>query len=123
MKEKIKKVMKFILNPRLLFCFAVAWMFTNGWSYVLFAIGTRYEIGWMVAVSGAYLAFLWLPISPEKVVTFAISIVLLRWLFPKDTATLAVLRDLHQKAKDSVKKTKKKKTKEQNRDEQDPEQK
>ena len=30
------------------------------------------------AVAGAYLAFLWLPISPEKVITFAIAIILLR---------------------------------------------
>lgn len=109
MKEKLKKIARFILNPRLVFCFLVAWMITNGWSYVLFAVGTSLEIGWMIAVSGTYLAFLWLPISPEKVVTFAISIVLLRWLFPKDTATLAVLRDLHKKAMDAVKRKKAKK--------------
>lgn len=106
MKEKIKKALKFILNPRLLLCVGIAWMITNGWSYVLFAVGTWLQNGWMLAVSGAYLAFLWLPISPEKIVTFAIAIALLRWLFPKDTATLAVLRELHQKAKNAVQKKK-----------------
>ncbi len=103
MKEKIKKIILFILNPRLLFCFGIAWMITNGWSYVLMGVGTYYGIEWMIAVSGAYLAFLWLPVSPEKLVTVAIAIALLRVLFPKDEKTLAVLRDLHAKIKNRKK--------------------
>ena len=95
MKEKIKnfakKAWRFIINPRLLLCVAVAWMITNGWSYLLFALGTALGIGWMMAVGGAYLAFLWLPISPEKIVTAAISIFLLKWWFPHDKNTLGVL--------------------------------
>lgn len=57
----------------------------------------------MVTVSGAYIAFLWLPISPEKIVTFAISITLLRWLFPEDRTTLAVLKKIYNKAKNAIK--------------------
>ena len=92
MKEQYKKIVRFIANPRLLFCIALAWVITNGWSYILFAIGTAAKIHWMTAVSGAYIAFLWLPISPEKIATF-----------PNDQKTLAVLRQLYQKAR-SVKK-------------------
>jgi len=103
MKNIINKIFKFVVNPRLLICIAAAWMITNGWSYILFGIGTYYEIHWMSAVSGAYLAFLWLPISPEKIVTFAIAIALLRFLFPNDQNTLAVLIDLHAKAKNAFK--------------------
>lgn len=103
MKSKIKKTLQFIANPRLLLCVLIAWFITNGWSYVLFGIGTYYEIGWMTAIAGAYLAFLWLPISPEKIVTFAIAIALLRWLFPNDQKTLAVLRSFYNKAKNAVK--------------------
>lgn len=103
MKEKIKtitkKVILFITNPRLLLCIGIAWMITNGWSYVLLAIGTYFQIGWMMGVASAYLAILWLPISPEKILTAAIAIGLLRWLFPKDQKTLAVLSDLYHKAK------------------------
>lgn len=99
MKEKLKKILRFISNPRLLLCFLLAWMITNGWSYVVTALGTWFGIKWMVALGTAYLAFLWLPISPEKLVTFAIAIALLRWLFPNDQKTLAVLRELHAKAK------------------------
>ncbi len=109
MKEKLKKVLQFLLNPRLLVCVAVAWMITNGWSYVMFAFGTYFEIGWMIAVSSAYLAFLWLPVSPEKLLTFTIAIALLRFLFPEDEKTLAVLRNMYQKTKDTIKRRKDKK--------------
>lgn len=77
MKQKIKNFLKkavmFLLNPRLLLCFGLGWMITNGWSYILLALGTWLKIGWMIAVSGAYLTFLWLPISPEKIITVAIA--------------------------------------------------
>jgi len=103
MKAKLKKIVQFIANPHLLLCILIAWFITNGWSYVLFGIGTYYEIGWMTAIAGAYLAFLWLPISPEKIVTFTIAIALLRWLFPNDQKTLAVLKSLYKAAKDAIK--------------------
>ena len=99
MKQKIKKIVQFILNPRLLLCVGIAWMITNGWSYVLLGIGTWLEIGWMVAVAGAWLTLLWIPATPEKVITVLIAIGLLRWLFPKDEKTLKVLRDMYAKAK------------------------
>ena len=106
MKEKlknfIKKAVQFLLNPRLLLCLGLGWMITNGWSYILFAIGTWLQSGWMLAVSGAYLAFLWLPISPEKIVTVAIAIWLLKVLFPNDQKTLGVLKDMYAKLKETV---------------------
>lgn len=102
MKQKIKKFLQFIANPRFLLCFGIGWIITNGWSYILFALGMAWDIDWMKAVAGAYLAFLWLPISPEKIVTCAIAIALLRWLFPDDQKTLAVLRNILQKTKAAV---------------------
>lgn len=111
MKKKLKKILQFIANPRLLLCVVIAWFITNGWSYLLFGIGTYFEIGWMVGIASAYLAFLWLPVSPEKVVTFAIAIALLRWLFPNDEKTLAVLKQFHEKAKNVIKNKKKNKKK------------
>ena len=109
MKQKIKKLLLFITNPRLLLCVLIAWMITNGWSYVLFGMGTYFRIGWMIAVSSAYLALLWFPFSPEKLLTFAIALALLRWLFPRDEKTLAVLRDMYAKAKASLRNRKKQK--------------
>lgn len=114
MKNKLRKIVQFIANPRLLLCIVLAWFITNGWSYLMFGIGTYLDIQWMTAVSGAYLAFLWLPVSPEKIVTFAISIALLRWLFPKDEKTLAVLKGLHDKARNAIKNKQEKKKQKKN---------
>ena len=102
LKQNLKKALQFIANPRLIICFMIGWLITNGWSYILFGIGTYLEIPWMIAVSGAYLAFLWLPISPEKLVTFTIAIALLRWLFPNDQKTLAALKGWYAKAKSAI---------------------
>lgn len=114
MREKIKQLLKkavyFILNPRLLLCFGIAWMITNGWSYVMLAVGTAFSIPWMIAVASAYLTILWLP-SPEKILTCAIAILLLRLLFPRDKHTLGVLQDMRRAAMDAFKNRKNKKKK------------
>lgn len=94
-KEWLRKLLQFVFNPRFLLCFCMAWMITNGWSYILFAIGSYFGITWMIGLAGAYLAFLWLPISPEKIVTVSIAMVLLKLIFPKDEKTLGVLRSLY----------------------------
>ena len=115
MKEKIKEIFKkiifCIINPRFLFCFGIAWMITNGWSYVAFTVGMFFNIGWLIAVSSAYLAFLWLPISPEKLVTVAIAMFLLRWLFPNDERTLGVLKEMYALLREKVLSRKKRKKK------------
>ena len=105
----LKKIAMFCLNPRFLLCFGIAWMVTNGWSYILFALGTYFQIGWMIAVGGGYMAFLWLPISPEKLLTVAIAITLLKFLFPNDQKTLAVLVRMKNRVKTAIGNRKKKK--------------
>ena len=99
MKEKIKKVLWFFANPKLLLCLGIAWMITNGWSYIFVAVGTALGIGWMAAVGGAYLTFLWIPMTPEKILTVTIAIFLLKKLFPNDQKTLKILLDLFEKVK------------------------
>ena len=47
MKEKVKKIILFFTNPRLLLCLGIAWLITNGWSYVLLALGLWLKISWM----------------------------------------------------------------------------
>ena len=99
MKEKLKKILWFFANPRLLLCLGIAWMITNGWSYIFVAVGTALGIGWLAAVGGAYLTFLWVPFTPEKILTVIIAIFLLRKLFPRDEKTLKILIDLFEKVK------------------------
>ena len=111
--EKIKKIILFIVNPRLLLCVGLAWMITNGWAYIFVGVGTVFEIGWMITVGTAYLAFLWVPFTPEKIATMIIAISLLKFLFPKDEHTLAILKDMFEKLKAQwIKKQNKKKNKE-----------
>lgn len=106
-KERLKKIILFFCNFRLLFCFALAWLITNGWSYIMLGLGTLLDVAWMVAVSGTYITILWLPISPEKIVTIALAMALLRFLFPKDEKTLSVLRAFYEKIKSRKKKREK----------------
>ena len=108
-KEKLLTILQFFANPRLLLCLGIGWIITNGWSYVLLAVGTIFQIKWMIAVAGAYMTFLWFPFTPEKLGTVIIAMFLLKRLFPNDTKTLKILHDLHQKVKDAWNNRKRKK--------------
>ena len=70
----------------------------------------------MTAVGASYLAFLWLPITPEKIITIAIAVFLLKRLFPRDEKTLAYLVSLREGIKRRVKARKEKRS-EENREE------
>lgn len=103
MRQKIQTVLRFVLNPRFLLCFGIAWLITNGWSYILLAIGTFFRISWMIALAGTYMALLWFPFTPEKLITLIIAIALLRHWFPHDEKTLGVFRDLLAKTRLQIK--------------------
>ena len=105
-KKDFIKVMRFLLNPRFLLCFGIAWFFTNGWSYVMMGLGLLFQIKWMIAVSGAYLTWLWLPISSEKLVTMALAIFILKRLSPDDQKPLADKHSIRDKVRDTMKKKK-----------------
>ena len=99
MKNKLKKIFWFFANPRLLLCLGLAWLITNGWSYIMLGLGILFDIAWMQAVASAYLAFLWIPVTPEKILTVLIAIFFLKRFFPKDEKTLGILRDMFEKIK------------------------
>lgn len=103
-KEKLKKIARFIFNPRLLLCFGIAWMITNGWCYILTALGKLFDITWMMVVGASYAGLLWLPFTPEKLLTVVIAIFLLKLIFPHDKNTLAVLHEEYEDAKLGIKK-------------------
>lgn len=89
MKEKIKSFFKKLCNWRFLVSFGLAWMITNGWAYIFIGVGSFCNIDWMLAIGTTYMAFLWLPFTPEKLITIPLAIVIVKILFPKHT-------DLHQ---------------------------
>ncbi|MEE0968611.1 MAG: hypothetical protein U0M06_04485 [Clostridia bacterium] len=102
-KRKLKKLAKLIFNPRLILCLGIAWMITNGWCYIFTFCGMYFGITWMTAVGAAYASLLWLPFTPEKLLTVVIAIFLLRLIFPEDKNTLAVLREELAAAKNAFK--------------------
>lgn len=91
--KTVKKWLMVILNPRLLLCLFIAWMITNGWSYVFTVLGGLLEIQWMVITGTAYMSLLWVPFTPEKILTVIIAIFLMRLIFPRDEKTIGVLHD------------------------------
>ncbi len=107
-KEGIKKVLLFCLNPHLLLCFGIAWVITNGWCYLFMALGSALHITWMFVAGSSWAFVLWLPFTPEKIVTLLISVFLLRVLFPKDEKTLAVLQKELRVVRSSLKKHRRK---------------
>lgn len=110
LKEKIKywlkTIIQFILNPRLLLCFGIAWIITNGWAYITVAISAYFKLEWLAAIAGGYLAALWIPFTPEKIITVIIAIFLLKLLFPNDKKTLEKLHNMKEKTKEEIKKLK-----------------
>lgn len=88
----IKKWVVFFLNPRLLLCFFIAWMITNGWCYIFTAVGAWCNVSWMLIVGTAYMGFLWVPCTPEKIVTIFIALFLMKAIFPKDQNTIGTLK-------------------------------
>lgn len=97
LKSMSRTVLEFIFNPPLLICFGIAWILTNGWSYIAFTLGVYFDIPVLIGIASAYLAFLWVPFTPEKIVTVIISIALLKRFFPNDEKTLKKLEDLYAK--------------------------
>ena len=74
-KHKIKPYLTWTLAPS----FLIAWLITNGWSYILIAIGS----GWLRAVAIAYAGILWLPCTPEKLITIPLALWIQKILFIK----------------------------------------
>ena len=107
-KALVKKVLWLLLNPRLLLCLLIAWMITNGWSYIFIIVGGFFKIDWMFWIGTAYGGILWFPFTPEKILTVAIAIFLLRVFFPKDEKTLGVLRDMMHRVKEAHRESKEK---------------
>lgn len=107
-KAFLKKWVQFFLNPRLLLCVFIAWMITNGWSYLFAALGTYFGITWMAVAGATYMGLLWLPFTPEKIITLFIAIGLMKLFFPKDEKTLGVLREELEKLKANLRESREK---------------
>jgi hypothetical protein len=72
-KDKIKPYLK----PTILISMFLAWMMTNGWSYLFAVIGTPV----MRRIALSYIALLWLPFTPEKIITIPLGLFIQKILF------------------------------------------
>ena len=90
--RKIRPWIRALTNPHLLISLALAWFLTNGWAYCALGAGAYFDIGWLRRIGTLYIGLLWLPGTPEKLVTLALAMLLLRVFFPDDTRTLAAVR-------------------------------
>lgn len=106
MKLLLKKFLIYIkpfLNLRFLLSFGIAWMITNGWAYIFIIIGTKYKIDWMFNIGFFYQAFLWLPFTPEKLITIPLAIFLhTKILTFKDEKTKKLLDEMYIEAKKDI---------------------
>ena len=74
-----KKYVKPFLTWRILVCYLPFWFLATGWAWLFSIVGK----GWIKGVAIGWLAFLWLPCCPEKLITIPLSIWLHTKLFPK----------------------------------------
>lgn len=94
-----KTWLKRILNWRFLVCFLIAWMITNGWSYISLAISSIFDISWLKVIATAYISLLWLPFTPEKILTFIIALFIMKKIFPQDQQSIQELENMINKEK------------------------
>jgi chaperonin GroEL len=92
MKKLVKKLlaklyefMKFVLDWKTFLCYIPVWFVFSGWTYAAIAFGSP----WWKAAGGAWLAMLWMPWCPEKLITIPITLWLKRIIFKKENLYMA----------------------------------
>jgi hypothetical protein len=82
-------------------------MITNGWAYLI-AFTPLVKSEWIVWVARTYIGFLYLPWTPEKLITIPIAIWIHIRLFKYDYKTHKQLQEMLQQAKEDWKTVKNK---------------
>ena len=106
--NKLKIYFKPFCHWRFLISFGAAWMITNGWSYIFIVVGPMIKCNWMLSIGAAWQAFLWLPFTPEKLVTIPLAMFFHTLLFTKDAKTHQELEAMYAEAKSDWNKIKNK---------------
>ena len=101
------KYLKPFTNLKFAISFGLAWAITNGIWYV-FAFVPMGLPDWLVWFSVSYIAFLYLPFTPEKLVTIPLAIFIHWLLFRNDIKTRKQLDDMYAQAKSDWQKIKNK---------------
>ncbi|MBQ6655383.1 MAG: hypothetical protein IJM79_07665 [Erysipelotrichaceae bacterium] len=96
LRSLAEELRTYLLRPHFVICLAIAWFITNGWAYLGVILGKVMNWNWLLAVSTGYLAFLWMPMTPEKIITLMIAALLSKILFPRDLDNLRSFSSLRQ---------------------------
>ena len=80
-KDVFLKIWLYVRDWRTFISFLIAWIITNGWCYVFIILGSWLKIKWMKITGWSYLAFLWLPTTPEKLITIPLGFGIKKILF------------------------------------------
>ena len=78
---KIKTYISPFLNWRILIIYLPIWFIMSGWTYLFIYLGTRHHVGWMLAAGTFWATVLWLPFTPEKLITVPLTILVYVKLF------------------------------------------
>ena len=78
---KIKTYISPFLNWRILVIYLPIWFLMSGWTYLFIYLGTRHHVGWMLAAGTFWATILWLPFTPEKLITVPLTLYLYVKLF------------------------------------------
>ena len=55
LKNTLHTILEFLFNPPLLICLGIAWLITNGWSYIVFTLGVYFDVPLMIGIASAYI--------------------------------------------------------------------
>ena len=91
---KIKTYISPFLNWRILIIYLPIWFLMSGWTYLFIYLGTRHHVGWMLAAGTFWATVLWLPITPEKLITIPLTIlVYVKWVGHSDPKLEAMVKE------------------------------
>lgn len=99
----MKNYLKPFLNLKFLISFGLAWLITNGWSYICLGVGTLFKIKWLMVVASSYIAFLYLPFTFEKLITIPLAIFIQTKLFKNDKKLRKDLLNMQNQARKDYK--------------------
>ena len=91
MLTKIKTYISPFLDWRILIIYLPIWFLMSGWTYLFIYLGTHYQVSWMLASGTLWATILWLPITPEKLLTIPLTLFIYIKLFGRRNNKLELM--------------------------------
>ena len=94
---KIKTYISPFLNWRILIIYLPIWFLMSGWTYLFSYLGTKHHISWMLASGTFWATILWLPMTPEKLITIPLTLfIYVKWVGHSDPKLEAMVIEAKQ---------------------------